>query len=80
MLLLIAFTLFRPGFWLDQVHPPYVENPPDKVFEVVGNAPDNGVLTFVVSGPDFDTGETTSTTLLVPLGDRAEAIKRLEQE
>ena len=39
--------------------------------------PPNGVLTFVVSGPDFDTGEMTSTTLLVPMGDRAEAIERL---
>ena len=27
---------------------------------------------------DFDTGEVTSTTLLVPLGDRADAIQRLE--
>ncbi len=77
-LLLVAFTLFRPGYWLDQISPPYLDTEPTKVFEVVGNAPDNGVLTFVVSGPDFDTGEETSTTLLVPMGDRAEAIKRLE--
>ena len=67
-LLLIAFTLFRPGYWLDQVQPPYVETPPEKVFEVVGNAPENGVLTFVVSGPDFDSGEVKSTTILVPMG------------
>jgi len=78
LLLLIAFTLFRPGYWLDQISPPYVNTEPTKVFEVVGNAPEKGTLTFVVSGPDFDTGKTTSTTLLVPLGDRAEAIKRLE--
>ncbi|MFK7943313.1 MAG: TRAP transporter permease [Paracoccaceae bacterium] len=78
LLLLIAFTLFRPGYWLDQVQAPYDESPPQKVYEVVGNATDNGVLTFVVSGPDFDTGEMTSTTLLVPLGDRVEAVKRLE--
>ena len=32
----------------------------------------------MVSGPDFDTGEITSTTLLVPMNDRAEAIARLE--
>ncbi|MGI9402670.1 MAG: TRAP transporter permease [Rhizobiaceae bacterium] len=78
LLLLIAFTLFRPGFWLDQVYPPYQDTEPKKVFEVVGDAPDNGVLTFVVSGPNFDTGNVTSTTLLVPLGDRKEAIERLE--
>lgn len=78
LLLLVAFTLFRPGYWLDQVQPPFNQTEPAMVYEVVGNAPDNGVLTFVVSGPDFDSGEITSTTLLVPLGRRAEAIERLE--
>ena len=78
VLLLVAFTLFRPGYWLDQVFPPFNDTQPDKIYEVVGNAPDNGVLTFVVSGPNFDTGEETSTTLLVPLGDRKDAIERLE--
>ena len=78
ILLLVAFTLFRPGYWLDQIASPYDETPPAKVFEVVGDMPDNGVLTFVVSGPDFDNGETTSTTLLVPLGRRAEALERLQ--
>ena len=78
LLLLIAFTLFRPGYWLDQLYPPYTDQDPATVYEVVGQAPDNGVLTFVVSGPNFDTGDTTSTTLLVPLGNRAEAIERLE--
>ncbi|MEM9043684.1 MAG: TRAP transporter permease [Pseudomonadota bacterium] len=79
LLLLIAFTLFRPGFFLDQIQPPFQDSPPDKVFEVVGAAPENGVLTFVVSGPDFDSGEITSTTILVPMGRRAEAIERLEE-
>ncbi|MCY3876236.1 MAG: TRAP transporter permease [Rhodobacteraceae bacterium] len=79
ILLLVAFTLFRPGFWLDQVQPPYDDSNPNLVYEVVGGVPDNGVLTFVISGPDFDTGETTSTTILVPMGRRAEAIERLEE-
>lgn len=78
ILLLVAFTLFRPGYWLDQVSPPFSDSQPGQIYEVVGNAPDNGVLTFVVTGPNFDTGKTTSTTLLVPLGDRKEAIERLE--
>lgn len=78
LLLLVAFTLFRPGYWLDQISPPHVDTEPSKIFEVVGDVPDNGVLTFVVSGPDFDTGEVTSTTILVPLGDRKKAIERLE--
>ena len=77
-LLLIAFTLFRPGYWLDQIQSPHINAEPTTVFEVVGSVPDNGVLTFVISGPDFDSGDTTSTTILVPMGRRSEAIERLE--
>ncbi len=78
-LLLIAFTLFRPGFWLDRVVEPYESvKEPDKVFEVASQVPSNGVATFVVKGPDFDTGEETSTTILVPMGDPSEAQARLE--
>ncbi len=77
ILLLVAFTLFRPGYWLDQVQSPYKHIEPTKVFEIVGDTPDNGVLTVIVSGPDFDTGEITSTTVLVPLGRQDEAVERL---
>jgi TRAP-type uncharacterized transport system fused permease subunit len=72
-LLLVAFTLFRPGYWLDQVSPPYNSTEPTKVFEVADTVTPSGTITLVVSGPDFDTGEDTSTTILVPLGDGAEA-------
>ncbi|MDH3452410.1 MAG: DUF3394 domain-containing protein [Gammaproteobacteria bacterium] len=77
MLLLIAFTLFRPGYWLDQLSPPYKTFNPDLVYEVVDETPPNGVLTVVVSGADFDSGEITSTTVLVNLGQAADAVKRL---
>ena len=76
-LLLIAFTLFRPGYWLDQVSPPYLDVDPTKVYDVVGNAPAHDILTIVVSGPNYNTGEMDSTTLLIPLGKPEEAAKRL---
>ena len=79
VLLLVAFTLFRPGFWLDKVDPPFEEIHPSKIYEVVDSATPNGTLTMVVTGPDFDTGEITSTTILVPMGDQTEAIERLEK-
>ena len=78
VLLLVAFTLFRPGFWLDQVSPPYHSSEPSKIYEVVGEVTPDGVVTMVVSGPDFDTGEISSTTILVPLGQPTEAVERLE--
>jgi hypothetical protein len=79
MLLLVAFTLFRPGYWLDKIYPPYHSTEPTRVYEVVGDVNPNGLLTMVISGPDFDTGEIESTTVLVSLGDRADGIERLEK-
>jgi len=75
----MAFTLFRPGFWLDRVQEPYTSEPGDKVYEIVGDVTPNGTATFVVSGPNFNSGEEDSTTLLVPLGDPAEAADRLRE-
>ena len=77
VLLLVAFTLFRPGYWLDQIQPPHHQVEPTKVYDIVRDIPQNGVMSVVISGPDFDTGEVTSTTVLVPLGDLEEAEKRL---
>jgi len=76
-LLLVAFTLFRPGFWLDRVQEPYTSEEGGKVYEVVGDVTPNGTATFVVSGPNFNTGDEDSTTLLVPLGEPNEAAERL---
>ncbi|MBT8435973.1 MAG: DUF3394 domain-containing protein, partial [Gammaproteobacteria bacterium] len=80
LLLLVAFTLFRPGFFLDMVSPPFDESSPDKVFEVVGTVPEGGRLLMDISGADFDTGEITTTTILVEFGAAQEdAMERLKQ-
>ncbi|MBX2881966.1 MAG: TRAP transporter permease [Granulosicoccus sp.] len=77
-LLLIAFTLFRPGYWLDRVAPPFTSSPPSDIYDVVDNSTAGDIVTLVVSGPDFDTGENTQTTLLVPLGEKdGDAAQRL---
>ena len=77
--LLIAFTLFRPGYWLDQISPPYDSHEPTKVYSVVDEISPNGNITMVVSGPDFDSGEMTSTTILVNLGQPQDAVERLRK-
>jgi len=76
-LLLVAFTLFRPGFWLDKIQPPYTSEEGNKVYEIVGDVTPNGTATVVVSGPNFNSGELDQTTLLVPLGEPQEAAERL---
>ena len=79
ILLLVAFTLFRPGFWLDRVQPPYTSEEGSKVYEVIDEVTEEGTATFVVSGPNFNTGEEDSTTLLVSPGAPGDAAERLRK-
>ena len=76
-LLLVAFTLFRPGYWLDRVQEPFVSQPPTTLYEVVEPVTPGGTVTIVVKGPNYNSGKSDQTTLLVPLGDPAEAADRL---
>ena len=68
-LLLVAFTLFVPNFWLDRVQPRF-ENLPGTSFEsVLEETEPGGFMRFVVSGPDFATGTTRTTTLRIDVDD-----------
>ncbi len=79
-LLLIAFTLFRPGYWLDRVAAPYVDNDGAQVVELAGKRPDGSLLRLVVSGPDFnDFDVMTKTTILVPMAKGADGAGRLDK-
>jgi len=78
LLLLIAFTLFRPGYWLDRVAPPYESVGASELYQVVEDAAENKSLTMVVKGPDFDSGEIATTTIQVPVGEAGDGATRLE--
>jgi len=67
-LLLIAFTLFRPGFWLDQYADPYIYEEPSALLTLAETAGDDEALRVRVSGEDFASGRMVETTLLIPLG------------
>ena len=80
ILLIVAFSLFRPGFWLDKVQPPFIDEPGVKIFEKIAELPDDAQLRVFISGPDFDyAGRTEQTTLIVPLGAKADGAERLEK-
>jgi TRAP transporter 4TM/12TM fusion protein len=49
-LLLVAFILFRPGFFWDFAFPPYTERPAREIEAVVGQLPDGGFLHLSVAG------------------------------
>ncbi|MCY3878198.1 MAG: TRAP transporter permease [Rhodobacteraceae bacterium] len=71
-LLLIAFTLFRPGFWLDMISDPYDRVAPSELVMLADTAPDQAGLRVRMSGEDFATGQLVETTIELPLGDRAD--------
>ena len=72
-LLLIAFTLFRPGFWLDQVSPPFETKPGAEALSIAANMPDNAQLRVLISGADFDDPENSNnTTIMLDLGPKAD--------
>ncbi|MEZ5661216.1 MAG: DUF3394 domain-containing protein [Burkholderiaceae bacterium] len=68
VLLLVAFTLFRPGYWLDQIQEPFVAQPGAKAIELAAAQPAGKPLRMVIAGPDFDNPDRTSrTTILLPI-------------
>ncbi len=70
LLLLVTFTLFRPGFWMDMLYPPYEEIPPTELSRLVEAAPRNGNLRVWVEGMSLE-GKDISKGVLLPLGEKA---------
>ena len=69
LLLLVAFTLFRPGYWLDQVSDPFDLRPGIEVLDVASAGASDAELRITVAGPDFnDPDVETTTDITVPLG------------
>ncbi|MEM9359356.1 MAG: TRAP transporter permease [Pseudomonadota bacterium] len=80
ILLLIAFTLFRPGFWLDQVTPKYDERAGTKVVELAEKLPAGSELRLQVSGPNINNAEKIDkSTLIIPLGPAGKGADRLSK-
>ncbi|OEY66978.1 TRAP transporter permease [Marinobacter sp. X15-166B] len=76
LLLLITFTLFRPGFWWDMVYPATVEYPGTEIEQHIGDIPANGDLVVKASGMSLD-GREVSTFVRVPLPPAATPKARL---
>ncbi|MHA7876644.1 TRAP transporter permease [Roseivivax sp.] len=64
-LLLVAFTLFVPNVWLDMVQSPFREVPPAQFEQTLGELDEGTRIRLRVEGPDFNTGETAETTLVM---------------
>ncbi|MEQ8354388.1 MAG: TRAP transporter permease [Kiloniellaceae bacterium] len=76
LLLLIAFTLFRPGFWMDMVSPPTRDVAPADIVAVADRMREGEVLRLRVDGIDA-VGSPRSFVALLPLGEGATGEERL---
>ena len=76
LLLLVTFSLFRPGFWMDMVYPPFEEAAPSELTHLVEAAPKDGKLRVWVEGLSLEGQEVTKGVLL-SLGAPGKASERL---
>jgi hypothetical protein len=75
-LLLVCFTLFRPGFWMDMMHPPFQELKGESMMQYIAAAPANTGKRVWVEGMNMDAKDIRKG-VLIPLGAEGDAKKRL---
>lgn len=79
-LLIICFSLFRPGFWWDMLYPPYEPHPGTMLLEIAKTAPKGAQARVWVEGISLE-GDEVRKGVLLPLGDSAEnPLARLRNE
>ncbi|MDA7425729.1 TRAP transporter permease [Thalassococcus lentus] len=66
VLLLIAFMLFRPGFFLNQISDQYITAEGPAALTLMEGAETGEQVRLTISGPDFDNGELRPTTITLP--------------
>lgn len=66
LLLLVAFTLFRPGFWMDMLHDPYRDAAPAELVQTMGQVEAESTLRLRMEGEDA-VGKLRRFTVLLPV-------------
>ncbi|HEY9039777.1 MAG TPA: TRAP transporter permease [Roseovarius sp.] len=77
VLLLIAFTLFRPGFWMDMVSAPYLEEEPAAITQAAADTDIGQTLRVRVAGMN-DLGDPIEFVALVPITEGTTGEEKLE--
>ena len=77
-LLLVAFTLFRPGFWWDMVYPPLIEVDPTQIEQAAEAVPKGGNLRIRAEGLSIE-GDEVDKTVMLPMGAAQPGAERLSE-
>ncbi|RMF17224.1 MAG: TRAP transporter fused permease subunit [Gammaproteobacteria bacterium] len=75
-MLLVTFTLFRPGFWWDEIYPPIEQVPAAQIYQVAENLPEDAKMKVRVKGETID-GDLVEKIVELPLGPKADGEARL---
>lgn len=75
-MLLVCFTLFRPGFWMDMLHPPFDEIKGEAMAQAIEQAPANSGKRVWVEGMNLE-GRDIRKGVLLPLGPEGDVKTRL---
>jgi TRAP transporter 4TM/12TM fusion protein len=78
LLLLVAFSLFRPGFWMDMLHDPYRDIPPAQLAQALDSVEDGSSLRVRVRGED-KVGDPREFVVLLPVPAGADGQARLDK-
>ncbi|WP_148252961.1 TRAP transporter permease [Aidingimonas lacisalsi] len=78
LLLLVAFTLFRPGFWMDRIHDPYETMPGSELVQALDQVDDDSNLRVRIVGTD-DFGAPMETYVLLPVPEGETGQERLDK-
>ena len=76
LLLLVAFSMFRPGFWMDRIVEPYQLVAPQAVVQTLDNVESGTELRFWIDGEDA-VGNARSFVANLTLGDGGNGQERL---
>lgn len=76
MILLVAFTLFRPGYWWDKVYDPMHELAATEISAIAEKVAAEGNLQMTVAGENVD-GKFVQKAVLLPLGPTGTGADRL---
>jgi TRAP transporter 4TM/12TM fusion protein len=76
LLLLVAFMLFRPGYFWNKIDPPYENLPGTQIFEIAEAMSPGQSIRFVVEGETLE-GVQRSYTFLLPLADGISGMEKI---
>jgi TRAP transporter 4TM/12TM fusion protein len=77
-LLLVTFTLLRPGFFWDKIYEPYHEEPGTYLMEAMEKQDENTMIRLVIKGETLN-GEEFTKALMLPVGKEASPEDRLRE-